>query len=349
MVEMLSGSLERPGGARPYSGLVAHDPLIIGHRGASGYRPEHTAAAYALAFAMGADAVEPDLVASKDGVLVVRHENEISSTTDVAARPEFAARRTTKVIDGQELCGWFTEDFTWLELSSLTARERLPHLRPDSAKFDAQFPLMRLSDLVALIDEQSLHFGRQFTMVAELKHATYFDSIGLSLDDLFATELATWANPERVIIESFEQTVLDRLRERGVAARYVMLIDAEGAPADHPESPYSEYVLDSGLARLADELDGISVPTALLESADAAAEQASESPSLVDRAHARGLSIYTWTLRPENQFLPERWRRGADPAQWGDWRGAFATVFATGVDGVFADHPDLAIEARQAG
>lgn len=343
MLEMLSGSLERLGRRRPYSGLVTHDPLIIGHRGASGYRPEHTAAAYDLAFAMGADAVEPDLVASQDGVLVVRHENEISSTTDVASRPEFASKRTTKLIDGQKLDGWFTEDFTWLELSTLKARERLPHLRPDSAGFDGQFPLMRLSDLVDLIDERSEHFGRQLTMVAELKHATYFESIGLGLDDLFATEVATWANPERLIVESFEQTVLDRVGERGVAARYVMLIDAEGAPADRPERPYSDYLLDSGLADLADVLDGISVPTALLDPRDAGVA----GPSLVDRAHAHGLSVYTWTLRPENEFLPERWRRGSDPAQWGDWRGAFSAVLATGVDGVFADHPDLAIEARQ--
>jgi glycerophosphoryl diester phosphodiesterase len=292
---------------------------------------------------MGADAVEPDLVASKDGVLVVRHENEISTTTDVASRADFASRRTTKVIDGQELTGWFTEDFTWLELSSLTARERLPQLRPDSAAFDGHFGLMRLSELVALIDEQSLQLGKPLTMVAELKHATYFDSIGLSLDDLFATEVATWADPERLIVESFEQTVLDRLRERGVAARSVLLVDAEGAPADRPELPYSEYLLDTGLARLADELDGISVPIALLDSPDTA----DTSPSLVARAHAHGLSVYTWTLRPENEFLPERWRRGSDPAQWGDWRGAFAAVVATGVDGVFADHPDLAIEAAR--
>jgi glycerophosphoryl diester phosphodiesterase len=321
---------------------VTQHPIIIGHRGASGYRPEHSAAAYSLAIELGADAVEPDIVASKDGVLVIRHENEISSTTDVASRPEFAAKRTTKLVDAQELSGWFTEDFTWGELSTLRVRERMPTMRPESAAFDGQFGILRLEDLIALLDEESVRTGTHVTMVAELKHATYFESIGLPLDDLFATEVAAWATPERVIVESFERTVLGKVSDRGIAARYVMLIDAHGAAADRPELPYSEYVSDVGLSSLADELDGVSVPARMLVEPEASLGIARQ---FVDRAHDHGLAVYTWTLRPENEFLAEPWKRGSDPAQWGDWRGSFAEVLATGVDGVFADHPDLAIEA----
>jgi glycerophosphoryl diester phosphodiesterase len=130
-------------------------PLLIGHRGAPGYRPEHTASSYRLAFAMGVDAVEPDVVATADGVLVLRHENEISGTTDVADRPEFADRRTTKRVDGARLTGWFTEDFTWAELTTLRCRERIPALRPGSAEHNDTEPILRLSDLLDLVEEAS--------------------------------------------------------------------------------------------------------------------------------------------------------------------------------------------------
>jgi len=181
---------------------VARVPLIIGHRGASGYRPEHTRAAYELAFRLGADAVEPDIVATRDGVLVLRHENEISGTTDVASRPEFADRRANKLIDGARLTGWFTEDFTWAELSTLRAVERLPQVRQASATFDGLEPILRLSDLLGIIDDASGQ--RQRIMVAELKHATYFESIGLPLDELFASEVSGWASDENLIVECFE-------------------------------------------------------------------------------------------------------------------------------------------------
>ena len=164
-------------------------PLVIAHRGASGYRPEHTEAAYRLAFALGADAVEPDIVATKDGVLVVRHENEISGTTDVASHTEFAGRRTEKVIDGVALTGWFTEDFTWAELRTLRARERLPALRGLSASFDGLFPILRLRDVLRLVDRAEAPLDRELGDVAEIKHASYFESIGLPLDELFAAEV----------------------------------------------------------------------------------------------------------------------------------------------------------------
>lgn len=168
--------------------MTSSTALVIGHRGASGYRPEHTIAAYELAFAQGADAVEPDIVLSRDGVPVVRHENEISGTTDVADRPEFAGRRTTKSIDGESITGWFTEDFTWAELSSLRVRERLARVRPQSAAYDGRFGILRLSDVLRLVDDAATDSAR--TAVVELKHATYFDSLGMPLAEIVASELA---------------------------------------------------------------------------------------------------------------------------------------------------------------
>lgn len=321
-------------------------PLIVAHRGASGYRPEHSEEAYRLAACLGADAVEPDVVSTKDGVLVLRHENEISGTTDVAARPEFAARRTTKEIDGQSLIGWFTEDFTWDELSQLTVSERLPRIRQSSATFDGQLGILRLRDLLDILDDTGLG------MVLEVKHATYFDAIGLPLDELVADELRTrgWAStPDRLVVESFEQDVLHRLRARDVAGRFVYLIEHGGSPADAVASlgsaapTYASQRTDAGLAAIAAEgFDGISVDTKVLlqERRDGV-----RTTDLVDRAHAAGLQVFAWTLRPENRFLAKAHRRGPLAAQWGAWMQEWDLLIGAGLDGVFADHPDLAIFA----
>src|SRR6478752_6027662 len=196
-------------GADTVDGMPRRPPLVIGHRGAPGYRPEHSPSSYALAFAMGVDAVEPDVVVSRDGVLVVRHENEISGTTDVADRPEFADRRATKTIDGAELTGWFTEDFTWDELATLRCRERLPKLRPSSASFDDEQPVLRLRDVLDLVGAGSLEQGREIGVVLEIKHATYFASIGWDVAALVDAELreAGWAAGDLPLtIESFEST-----------------------------------------------------------------------------------------------------------------------------------------------
>lgn len=326
---------------------VTTRPIVIAHRGASGYRPEHTAAAYTLAIAQGADAVEPDLVPSKDGVLVVRHENEISGTTDVAARPEFASRRTTRVIDGTPQDGWFTEDFTWAELATLRARERLADIRPANAAYDGQQGILRLTDLIDLLAAAD----RPITMVAELKHATYFESIGLPLADAFAAEIAPWATPDNLIVESFEQTVLGSVRQLGVPGRLVFLVDARGTPADQrarfgPSArPFSDYLTEAGLARLATEVDGVSVDKSLLLRTDARGAVVGTT-DLIDRAHSAGLETYTWTLRAENRFLAKNFRLGGRPGDLGDWRDEFGLVMSTGVDGVFADQPDLAIDVR---
>ena len=318
-------------------------PLVIGHRGASGYRPEHSRAAYELAFALGADAVEPDIVATRDGVLVLRHENEISGTTDVAAHPEFASRRATKTIDGVALTGWFTEDFTWEELSTLRVVERLPQVRQASTTFDRAQGILRLRDLMGIIDAASERYGRQLLMVAEIKHATYFASIGLPLDELFAREVEGWATPDNLIVESFEQSVLLRIRERGVPGRLVFLVEKAGSPADlvaihgRKAPSYASHLTEFGLAKLAATVDGVSVDRRIIVDPDTAAVS-----TIVDRAHAAGLLVFTWTLRPENRFLTKAFRGPGGAAAWGDWRGEFGLIVATGLDGVFADQPDLA-------
>jgi glycerophosphoryl diester phosphodiesterase len=351
-------------------------PLVIGHRGAPGYRPEHTRSAYELAFALGADAVEPDIVATRDGVLVLRHENEISGTTDVATRPEFAARRTTREVDGKALTGWFTEDFTWAELATLRARERLGRLRQASASFDDRYPVIRLRDLFELIDTAADDRRRVLRMVAEFKHTSYFDELGLPLDELFAAELdaAGWGRgDERLIMEAFELDVLDRLRARGIRGPRVLLIEATGSPYDlvlahgRQATRFDEFVTEAGLLGLAGRVDGVSVGKARLVrehrstgeggfsvagAADQLERRASGVPlvgaDLVDAAHSAGLSVFTWTLRPENRFLSGDFRRGTARVAYGDWLAEFEFVIETGVDGIFVDHPDLGVEARAA-
>ena len=326
---------------------------MIGHRGASGYRPEHSASAYELAFALGADAVEPDVVLSLDGVPVVRHENEISGTTDVASRPEFASRRTTKSVDGAALTGWFTEDFTWAELQTLRARERLASIRPASASFDGRFGILRLSEVLQIVDRAS-EGGTPRRIVVELKHASYFESLGMPLGSIVAEELAAagWGQqPERLVVESFEKTVLRELQERGLPARYIYLIEAGGSPFDAvlrhgaAAESYAHALTDAGLAVLAAEVDGISVDKALILPRDplGASHHASD---VVARAQAAGLAVFTWTLRAENRFLPRNYREGRAPGDFGRWEDEFRAIMATGVDGVFADQPDLAVTAR---
>ena len=247
--------------------MPRRNPLVIGHRGAPGYRPEHSPSSYDLAFEMGVDAVEPDIVVSKDGVLVVRHENEISGTTDVADRGEFADRRTTKTIDGAALTGWFTEDFTWDELSTLRCRERLPKIRPTSASFDDEQPVLRLRDVIDAVREASLEQGREIGVVLEIKHATYFRSIGWDFAELIDAELrdAGWADGALPLtIESFESSVLYALQERGIRAAYVYLLEAAGRPFDqlaaHGKTAltYRQTAKPAGLDTLVGRVDGIS-------------------------------------------------------------------------------------------
>lgn len=306
---------------------------MIGHRGAPGYRPEHTRSSYDLALRMGVDAVEPDVVVSRDGVLVVRHDNELSTTTDVADRPEFAALRTTKTVDGAVLDGWFAEDLTWAELATLRCRERLPVLRPASAAHDDTEGVLRLDDVLGLVATASRAQQREIGVVIELKHATYLDRHGWDLADLLAAELArASARPEAdripLTIESFESTVLARLRPLGLPLVY--LVEADGAPHDGGP-PYADAVSAVGLDLLAGVVDGISVDKAMIL----------DRRGLVADAHARGLSVFTWTCRPENTFLAERFR--IPGREFGDYASEWAEIRDAGIDGVFVDHPDFGV------
>jgi len=328
--------------------VPSKSPLVIGHRGAPGYRPEHTRSSYELALAMGVDAVEPDVVATKDGVLVVRHENEISGTTDVADHPEFADRRTTRRVDGAALTGWFTEDFTWEELSTLRCRERLPKIRSSSASFDGAEPILRLRDVLDLVRAAAAAQGREIGVVLEVKHATHFASIGLDLAPLIAQELrdARWAAGELpLIVESFESTVLRQLRAEGVAASFVYLIEAAGQPYDllvaegATALSYPETVVPENLDRLVGRVDGISVDKKML---------LVPGTTLVADAHARGLTVFTWTCRPENTFLAAPHRGPGGKSAFGDYEAEWAVIARQGVDGVFVDHPDLGVAVFRA-
>jgi len=329
--------------------------LVIAHRGASGHRPEHSRSAYGLAVELGADAIEPDLVPTRDGVLVLRHENEVSGTTDVADRPEFRHLRTTKTVDGHTVTGWFTEDFTWEQLRTLRVRERLPALRPGSAALDGTEPMLRLEDLLGILDAAPRPVG----LVAEVKHAAFFDRAGFPMGQLLDDVVGAhgWRGDERLTVESFEKGVLRDLRARGTGGRLVYLQEARGSAPDEVAASgaaaptYADERSDGALTALAAEFDGISLAVAtVMAGVDTVAvdDPAPVRSPVVERAHRAGLAVYTWTLRPENRFLPAPLRRGGEVAGFGDWERWFTSVVRTGVDGVFADHPDLAVLARSA-
>ena len=305
-------------------------PIVIGHRGASGYRPEHTLASYELAIEQGADFIEPDLVSTKDGVLVARHENEIGGTTDVAAHPEFADRRTTKVIDGVALTGWFTEDFTLDELRTLRARERLPELRPGNAAFDGQFGIPTLDDIVDLARRAGERRGHPVGLYPETKHPTYFRSIGLPLEEpLVATLHAAGyqAVDAPVFIQSFEADSLRRLAGM-TSLRLVQLLAAGPQAAERTDA--------RALADVAGYARAIGADKDLVIPRDSAGNLLGPS-SLVADAHAAGLLVHAWTFRAEQTFLP---------ANIPDAAAEYAVFYATGLDGVFTDQPDLAVAAR---
>ncbi|MDU0366248.1 glycerophosphodiester phosphodiesterase family protein [Microbacterium sp. KSW4-17] len=321
-------------------------PVVIGHRGAPGYLPEHSRSSYMRAIAAGVDAVEPDVVPSKDGVLVVRHENEISATTDVSTRAEFAARRTSKVIDGERLTGWFTEDFTWAELQTLRCRERIPAIRPASAAHDDVDPVLRLRDVLDLARDGGVG------VVLEIKHAAAFSGLGFDMAELVAAEVreSGWADAaDALVIESFEPLVLARLRERGIRVPLVQLIEADGAPWDLRErdgsdaATYVSMLTGTGLDALADTAEGISPDKRLVLAPDRWG-RAKGPAAFVGAAHDRGLRVFTWTCRPENAFLLPGYRRGGGKAALGDWRGEWAVLRDADLDGVFVDHPDLGVE-----
>jgi glycerophosphoryl diester phosphodiesterase len=330
----------------------AAQPIVIGHRGASGHRPEHTLASYRLAIAMGADFVEPDLVATRDGVLVARHENEISGTTDVADHPEFAARRTTKTIDGTPVTGWFTEDFTLAELKTLRAKERLPQLRPGNTAYDGRFPVPTLQEIIDLVRAESRRLRRTIGIYPETKHPSYFASIGLPLEPPLVRTLRRNGLAHRgapVIIQSFETGNLRALRSR-VGVRLVQLLDASGRPYDLAAAgdprTYADLATPAGLRWISRYADGVGVNKNLIVPRDASGALL-EPTALVGDAHRLGLVVHAWTFRNENNFLPADFRVGTDPAARGDAEAEYRLFYGLGLDGVFSDHPDTAVAARR--
>ncbi|MGB0099387.1 MAG: glycerophosphodiester phosphodiesterase family protein [Nocardioides sp.] len=286
-------------------------PLVIAHRGASGYRPEHTLASYRLAIALGADYVEPDLVSTRDGVLVARHENEIGHTTDIARRAEFADRMTTKVIDGRQVTGWFTEDLTLAELKTLRAVERLPDLRPRNTRYDGRYEVPTFDEILDLVAEESARLGRQVGVYPETKHPSYFAELGLALEEPLLVALAGRDLP--VFIQSFEAGNLRWLRSR-TTLPLVQLVSSTGRV---------DLVTEPGLRRVAQYADAVGVAKDLVLPTPMA-----RPTWVVAAAHAAGLRVHVWTMRDENDSIEDT-----------------QAFLDAGVDGLFTDHPDTTLEA----
>ncbi|TYL53080.1 esterase-like activity of phytase family protein [Agromyces mariniharenae] len=321
---------------------------LVGHRGASGHRPEHTLASYETAIVQCADYIEPDVVSTKDGVLVARHENEISGTTDVAARPEFAGRKATKVIDGASITGWFTEDFTLAELRTLRAKERLPQTRPANTAFDGLYLIPTLDEVMDLARHSISCDGRQVGVYPETKHPTYFDSIGLSLEEplvaaLQANGLDRATAP--VILQSFE---VGNLRELDAMTDVTLaqLVSSSGRPYDFTAAgdprTYADLVTPAGLAEVATYADGVGLEKSVMIPRTPAGTLGTPKPVIAD-AHSAGLTVHGWTFRLENQFLPAEFRSSSDPNAPGDLAGELQVFIDAGMDGVFSDHPDVAV------
>lgn len=326
----------------------ATHPIVIAHRGASGERPEHTIASYALAIAQGADFIEPDLVLTKDGVLVARHENEISETTDVADRPQFADRKTTKVIDGQTFTGWFTEDFTLAELKTLRAKERLPLLRKANTAFDGMFEIPTFAEVLALARTKSAETGRVIGVYPETKHPSYFISIGLPHEAPLLKILAEHGldRPDSpIFIQSFEVGNLKALREK-TKAPLIQLMASDGGPADDPAQSYAGMATPEGLKAIAAYADGIGVEKTMVIPRTLIGNLGAPT-ALVADAHAAGLTVHVWTMRRENYFLPLSYKSGMNPAGKGDLVGEIRAYLDAGIDGLFSDNVTEAVAARQ--
>ncbi|VWX47167.1 glycerophosphodiester phosphodiesterase [Novosphingobium sp. 9U] len=331
-------------------------PLLMAHRGASALRPEHTLAAYAKAIADGADFVEPDLVATRDGVLVARHENDISGTTDVAAHAEFAGRRTTKTIDGTAVTGWFTEDFTLAELKTLRARERLGAVRPESHGYDGMFQIVTLEEVADFVAAEAAARDRTIGLIPELKHSTYFAGIGLPLEPRLLAGLTASAYLRRapVIVQSFEVSNLRALRKQLGALSNVQLMqlieDPRNAPFDTiaagQRRTYAQMLTPAGLGEIASYADWVAPATRVIIPLGPDGKLATPT-GLVAAAHAAGLLVGTWTFRPENRFLAADFRNeaGEDARNPAGSLAEIRRYLAEGLDGFFTDDPALGRQA----
>jgi glycerophosphoryl diester phosphodiesterase len=328
----------------------ARTPIVIGHRGASGLRPEHTRSSYKMAISQGADFIEPDVVSTKDHALVARHDNWLADTTDVENHPEFAGRKTTKTIDGVAHTDWFTEDFTLAELHTLRTEERIPALRPNNAVFNG------LDQIPTVEEVLQLSRANNVGVYPETKHPTYFDGLGLSLEEPLVALLNKYGfedETDKVFIQSFETANLRELRTK-TKVRLIQLIDSAGAPYDFVASgdprTYNDLVKPSGLRFIASYADAIGPNTSRIVPMDAAGKLGGPT-TLIRDAHRLRLDVHTWTIRGENQQLPADYRQG-DPKAPGYERaignvpGWLAQLYKLGVNGVFCDDPSTGVSAR---
>jgi glycerophosphoryl diester phosphodiesterase len=330
-----------------------HDgrPIVIGHRGAPGYVPEHTLVSYFIAIQQGADYVEPDLVMTKDGVLVARHENEIGGTTDVGVRPEFASRRTTKSIDGVSVTGWFTEDFTLKELKTLRARERIALQRPANTRFDGMFEVPTFEEVLQLVQGLNRDRRKPIGVYPETKHPTYFQNLGLAMERPLVKMLEKYGYRGKhapVIIQSFEVANLKQL-SRMTNVPIAQLLNSTGKPWDfvvrNDPRTYADMATPAGLAEIARYADGVGVNKDLMIPRVSGGFLGTPT-ALVRDAHAAGLIVHGWTFRAENAFLPADFRSSTDPNEVGDLEGEIRRFLELGMDGFFTDQPDIGVRAR---
>ena len=325
--------------SRPVTRLT--QPVVIGHRGAPAYRPEHTAASYQLAIDLGAELIEPDVVISRDGVLVVRHENELSLSTDVAARAEFADRRTTKLVDDRVCTGWFTEDFTFAELRTLRAVERMPELRPLNSAYDGRFGILTLGEVISLARTRSTD-ERPIRVLAELKHSEEIEDLGLPMAELVEAELArldATAAEGPVVLQSFDPSLLRDLRARlGDDGPEMVQLVNDVVAGDLMVTP-------SGLREISTYAQAIGPSRDRILAATGGTPVSGRS-ELVEQAHRAALAVFCWTLRAENAFLPPHLRVGKAPGALGNALADARHLIALGVDGLITDSPDYAVRAR---
>jgi glycerophosphoryl diester phosphodiesterase len=309
--------------------------LVIAHRGASGERPEHTLAAYERAIDQGADFIEPDLVPTRDGVLVATHDNNIALSTDVAQHPEFADRKTTRMIDGENQTGWFTEDFTLAELRTLRVRELFPAVRKANTRFDGLYQIPTFAEIVQLVRAKEAETGRAVGLYPEIKHPMYFSQRGVDLVEMLIRDLeAAGLNKPgaKVILQCFEVGPLERL-DKLSPLPLIQLVAGQRGPPDKPGLTFAAMLTPAGLKTIAGYADGIGAQlTQLLD------PQGKPLP-LIAEAHAARLKVHGWTLRRENLYMPAALRIGSDPAASGDFGKAWKMIQAAGIDGVFTDNP----------
>lgn len=333
----------------------AATPIVFGHRGAAGYRPEHTAMGYRLGAQLGADYLEPDLVPTKDGQLVDRHEPEISQTTDVASHPEFASRKRTVTIDGVAATGWFTFDFTLSELRTLRAVERIPAIRQHNTIYNGIDRIPTLQEDITQVKALSKEYHRTIGIVPEIKHSTFFSSIGLPMEDRVLKVLRRngldRAHPALpTVIQSFEVGNLQYLH-RHSRIPLVQLTSATGAPADFVAKgdprTYADITSPAGLKQVARYATWLGPDKAQIVPLDATTGKMKEPTSLVSDSHRAGLKVVPYTFRDENTFLPADFKSDANPADYGDALAEDTVFYSLGIDGIFTDNADTAVLARQ--